>query len=82
MESDVGRMLGFEKNTVISGKFTAGSFVSTATNGLNYMYIYSDIVRSQFVGDVKVPLLRVVPLKGRYGTMTNYNFEKPHYICK
>ena len=35
--------------------------------GLTCLYVYSPIVESQYVGDMKAPLLRVIPVHGRFG---------------
>ena len=45
----------------------------------NMMYIYCDLVRHRQVGDMMVPLLRVVPTHEKSGHVTYRIFEKPHY---
>jgi hypothetical protein len=42
------------------------------------MYVYTDIVDAQFVGDVKVPLLRIVNIEGNVETP----FTQVFVICK
>ena len=44
------------------------------------IYIYSDIVENQYVGDYKVPLLRVVPVRSNFGEMDWIHYDKPHYM--
>lgn len=44
------------------------------------MYVYSDIVRPNLVGDVQTPLLRVVALKGKRGEMMSEVFHNPYYV--
>lgn len=44
------------------------------------LYIYSDIVENQILGDVVAPLLRVIPVKGKDGDMIHEVFDRPHYI--
>jgi len=48
--------------------------------GQRLMYVYSDIVSPYLVGDVKVPLLRVVTPKGKRDEMTNVSFTNPYYL--
>jgi hypothetical protein len=44
------------------------------------MYVYSDIVSPNMVGDVQTPLLRVVALKGNRGDMISEVFHNPYYV--
>ena len=44
------------------------------------MYVYTDIVDAQFVGDVKVPLLRIFNTKGNYGDNVNVSFRYMQYV--
>ena len=47
-----------------------------------FIYIYSDIVDYQFVGDEQAPLLRIVPT-GDVNKALNFTskiFDSPHYI--
>jgi hypothetical protein len=48
--------------------------------GQRLMYVYSDIVSPYLVGDVKVPLLRVVTPKGKRDEMSNVSFTNPYYL--
>ena len=44
-DSDIGRYLGFEKNTHVGpAQSKQSDFMSMHKNGLNLMYVYSDIV--------------------------------------
>ena len=43
------------------------------------LYVYSDIVEYQVVGDVKVPLLRTVPIDGQMGDFVHKEFIRPYY---
>ena len=44
------------------------------------MYVYTDIVDAQFVGDVKVPLLRIVNTEGEYGNTVHASFRNLQYV--
>ena len=46
---------------------------------LNSFYVYTDIIEHQIVGDVVVPLLANVALKGNYGDVVSASFNNPHY---
>ena len=41
---------------------------------------YTDIIKSQYHGDVVVPVLRTVTVKGKHGNYVSKNFERPHYV--
>ena len=45
------------------------------------LYVYSDIVGDELVGDVKVPLLRAVPIDGDMGDFVHKEFIRPYYKC-
>ena len=55
-------MLGFSPNTVISRTSTAERAVDLE-HGFHDLYVYCDIIQSQYVGDALVPLLRIVPVE-------------------
>jgi len=49
-------------------------------NTIPSIYIYSDIIKYQYVGDVKVPLLGVLPVQGVDGDQQYWSFNPPYYI--
>lgn len=52
-------MLGFDERTVYASFTVAHRKVILYTN--IYMFTYCDILEAEHVGDMKAPLLRVVP---------------------
>jgi hypothetical protein len=49
--------------------------------GIHAIYVYSDIVEENFVGDASVRCLRVCTLPPReFGETINLQFDQPHYI--
>jgi hypothetical protein len=48
--------------------------------GFSLMYIYCDIVAYSSVGDVKAPLLAIVPTSGSFGHMIREVYTDPHYV--
>ena len=44
------------------------------------LYVYSDLVRHQLVGDALVPLLRIVPTSGKLGEYIMQTFTRPYYV--
>ena len=43
------------------------------------LYVYSDIIGDELVGDAKVPLLRAVPIDGEMGDFVHKEFIRPYY---
>jgi hypothetical protein len=76
----LGRILGFEKFDFTSG-VTTGIHHSDIDEGMSAIYVYSNIVQNQLVGDSLVPLLRVVPIRGSRGELyRSEEFLHPHYL--
>ena len=76
---DIATALGFEQDTLIKKK-TVSPYVADINVGFSSMYLYTNIVDVQFVGDVKVPLLRIVNTKGKYGENVNVTFRNLQYV--
>ena len=74
-----GQMLGFSPNKVISSTSTAERAVDLEY-GFHDLYVYCDIIQSQYVGDALVPLLRIVPVEGKDGERIRKSFIRPHYL--
>ena len=47
---------------------------------LYVLYVYCDIVEEQIVGDVLVPLLKVVPIEGPHGQNITKDYVNPQYV--
>ena len=77
--SDIGQMLGFSPNKVISRTSTAEQAVDLE-HGFHDLYVYCDIIQSQYVGDALVPLLRIVPVEGNDGKRISKSFIRPQYL--
>ena len=63
--------------------FPAGDYVSewvaNVEKGLNSLYVHFPLVEPIMVGDVQVPLLRIVPVEGRNGEMITRVFDPIQY---
>ena len=76
---DIATTLGFEQDMEIE-KETISPYVADVNGGLSSMYVYTNIVDAQFVGDVKVPFLRIVNTQGNYGDDVNVSFRYMQYV--
>ena len=80
LRGDIARMFGFLNDTTIRASEEKGFTLALPETGNQYFYIYTDIIKSQYHGDVVVPILRTVKVKGEHGSYVSKNFERPHYI--
>lgn len=78
-ENDLGVILGFGKEVILSKSITA-PYVSDLDVGLQSLFVYLNIVDSQIVGDVRAPLLRIVPAQGRDGEIITINYNNPQFL--
>ena len=67
------RMFGYLNNTAIGASDKKGFTLALPETGNQYFYVYTDIIKSQYHGNVVVP----VYIKGSY---VSTNFERPHYV--
>ncbi|MCP4473330.1 MAG: hypothetical protein GY821_01905 [Gammaproteobacteria bacterium] len=77
-------MLGFAPEIVT--RTGGGLREIIATNPPNFddslasMYVYTDIIESQFVGDVLVPLLKIVPVQNSADGVVCVEYPNIHYV--
>jgi uncharacterized protein YeaC (DUF1315 family) len=76
---ELATVLGFDQDTLIEKK-TSSPYAADINGGFSSMYVCTDIVDAQFVGDVKVPLLRIVNIEGEYGNTVHATFRNLQYV--
>ena len=67
LRGDIARMFGFLNNTTIRDK--KGFTLALPETGNQYFYVYTDIIKGQYHGDVVVPILLTVTVKGKMEVM-------------
>ena len=72
-------MLGFKSPSLLGGS-TMAQYAPDLRGGIDSLFIYCDIVASQVVGDSMQPLLRILPVSGKYGDVLHKIFVSPHYV--
>ena len=77
---DIARMFGFLNDTTIRASDEKGYTLALPETGNQHFYVYTDIIKSQYHGDVVVPILCTVTVKGEHGSYVSKNFERPHYV--
>lgn len=75
----LANILGFKEDTTISKKTTALNTVNLE-GALHSLFVYSDVIQAQVVGDTMVPLLRIVNVEGTYGETISKTFQDPPYF--
>ncbi len=68
----------------LSGRFIRSHNVAQhppdVTGGFNSLYVYSDLIKPQFVGDTETQLLRIVPVRGSFGDIVVRDYSTIHYL--
>ena len=77
LRGDIARMFGYLNNTAIRASDKKGFTFALPETGNQYFYVYTDIIKSQYHGDVVVPVLRTATEHGSY---VSKNFERLHYV--
>ena len=78
-DSDIAKCLGFKAQRIVEeGDKKSDVMSSIETNKV--VYIYTDIIQNQHVGQFKVPLLRVIPVTSKYGEISCMQYDRPHFI--
>ena len=78
LRGDIARMFGFLNDTTIRASEEKGFTFALPETGNQYSYVYTDIIKSQCHGDVVVPVLRTVTVKGEHRSYVSKNFERQH----
>ena len=68
--SDIAMRRGVKENKILCGSAPITSPFITNMKQYTALYVYTDTNQNQLVGDVRAPLLRVVPVKSRNGIIT------------
>ena len=76
---NIGYLLGFSPEEIISNTSIAERQVDLEY-GFNDLFIYCDLIQSQYVGDAFVPLLRIVPVEGKAVERVSKSFLRPQYL--
>ena len=78
INAQLSHMLGFGQKSVYTSFSVADRDVILFPS--NYIFAYCDIIEAEHVGDVKAPLLRVVPfVASKRNEMISYSFNLPQY---
>jgi hypothetical protein len=73
-------MLGMGPNKWTYVKDKLFPFPADIHAGFHNIFVYTDIISYQRVGDSCVPLLRTVHIDGKDGDIVTVNYDKPHYV--
>ena len=73
-------MVGFHKKEVMITKNTEALLPVDLEAGFHAMYLYTDIIEPQLVGDSKVSLLKVVKCSGEFMDNVSVNFPNLQYV--
>jgi|GEM_PF-3108127 len=83
-------ILGFDGKTKFTQDFSKASdiikthdiakFPPDMSGRKYHLFVYTDIIEPQIVGNTMVPMLRMINLKGKSGDAVTETFENPYYL--
>ena len=76
---ELSELLGFHHKDFSSGEYYSEE-VSDINQGLYSLYVYCPLLEPRTVGDIKVPLLRIVPIEGANGDFVSKSFQTIQYM--
>jgi hypothetical protein len=79
LKGDLAHCLGFEDGKIYRDSQKAHRIADIAV-GFHSLYVYTDIIEPQLVGDSIVPLLRVVDFSKKGPGNTSVIYKSPYYI--
>lgn len=80
LSDTVTKLLGLPWRTFYTCHRTAGEPLVNIKRDLESLFVYCDLVEHQIVGDTMVPLLRIVPVRGKMGDYVTKTYENVHYV--
>ena len=80
MTGTLSLLLGFGGKDVKVSTVTTSPYVVDITGAMTSIFVYSDIVQPQLVGDMEAPLLRSIPIQGRSGEIVNLEYTNIKYV--
>ena len=78
--SNLAIQMEFKKNEILRGPTPTESLFMANMERYTALYVYTDIIQNLLVGDMRAPLLRVVPVKSRYGGTTCVTYEQTQFL--
>ena len=75
MSGRFASMVGLDEKELEIAKNTEAHLYADLEAGFYAIYLYTDIVEPQLVGDSKVSLLKVVKCSGEFGENVNVSFR-------
>ena len=77
----LARMLGFKDGVYTRlSELTHAPLAADLHGGLNTMFVYSDIIEHQYVGDYREQLLRAVHIDDASKDTVTTIYDRPHYL--
>lgn len=79
---ELGFAFRVAEGSPIKQQFDAAKQIPPHLNKLSALFVYTDIIEYQVVGDTFAPLLRTVsvPNNLRFGDYVTHNYNQPHYV--
>jgi hypothetical protein len=78
-DSEISAILGLRDGALVDVTSTGASTAAMATD-VTAIYVYSNIVQPQVVGNTYSSLLQIVPVQGQFGDIVQYSPPKLLYV--
>ena len=79
LSDDLNEILGFRQGEVIGYPGLISRYPCDISRGMTGLFVYSDVIENRMVGDTRVLLLRIVPVKGQSYDNVSQDFAYPQY---
>ena len=79
LSNQIQYMLGYETN-ILKEEGAEGIYPPDLKAGVETLYVYTNIIEPQIVGNTCVPLLRLVHVHGTPGEFIEKIYTSPHYL--
>ena len=81
LDAPLAALLGFNKRIFSGTKTITGEFPYDVKNSFYSLFVYTDIIQSQMIGDTYAKLLQVTPAPQRTNTIISHTFNPIQYVA-
>lgn len=72
--------IGHDEICDVQGSIIKSPFVADVHRNRRTLFVHCDIIKSQLVGDLYIPLLRTIAIQGRTDEVVSVSFPNIHYM--
>lgn len=80
VDDHLARIFGFKFYDILDNGWHKSRHEVDIHQGIHSLFVYTNLVTPNLVGDSVVPLLRTVPIEGEHGQLITKTYDRPHYV--